>query len=104
MALEGGWLPGRTIEAGRLSATHMIGDKGKFWIRVFPHKSVTAKPLETRMGKGKREPEYYVAVVRPGMIICEVAGVSEETAREILNHIAHKMPLRTKLVKRGHAL
>ena len=103
MALEEVWLSGRTIEAGRLATTHLIGDRGKFWIRVFPHKSVTAKPAETRMGKGKGEPEYYAAVVKPGTILFEIAGLSEDATRKILNNIAHKMPIRTKMVRRGHA-
>lgn len=104
MALEHCWLDAKIIEAGRIAATHNIGNEGRFWIRVFPHKSVTAKPAETRMGTGKGEPEYYAAVVKPGTILYEVGGLSEDMARETLNHIAHKMPIRVKMVKRGRTL
>ena len=100
MAMEYGWLSAREIEAGRVAATHMMGTEGRLYIRVFPHKSISAKPAETRMGKGKGEPEYYAAVVLPGTILFEVSGVSEDFARQCLNLIAHKVSLRTKLIAR----
>ncbi len=100
MSLESGWLSAREIEAGRVAATHMMGTEGRLYIRVFPHKAITCKPAETRMGKGKGEPEYYAAVIRPGTILFEVAGIGEEFAKECLNALAHKMSLRTKLILR----
>ena len=103
MALEYGWLSAREIEAGRVAATHMMGTEGRLYIRVFPHKSISAKPAEVRMGMGKGEPEYYAAVIRPGTVLFELAGVSEEFAKEIFNNVAHKMSLRCKLVTRRHA-
>jgi len=104
MALEQVWLDAKTIEAGRVAATHRMGMDGRLWVRVFPHKSITAKPAETGMGVGKGEPEYYAAVIRPGTILYEVSGLSEEQVKETLNYVAHKMPVRTKLVKREHSL
>src|SRR5688572_30955782 len=103
MATEYGWLSAREIEAGRVAATHMMGTEGRLYIRVFPHKSISAKPAETRMGKGKGEPEYYAAVIHPGTVLFELAGVSEEFAKQIFNNVAHKMSLRCKLVARRHA-
>lgn len=102
MSLESAWIPARTIEAGRLAAAHFMGREGRFWIRIFPSKPITAKPLETRMGKGKGDPDYYAAVVKPGTILYEVGGVSEEFARNLLNRVAHKMPVRVKMVHRRH--
>lgn len=102
MSLEQGWLSAREIEAGRVAATHMMGTEGRLYIRVFPHKSVSAKPAETRMGKGKGEPEYYAAVVRPGTVLFEVSGVTGEFARRVFNNVAHKMSLRCKMVERRH--
>ncbi|MBI2932834.1 MAG: 50S ribosomal protein L16 [Planctomycetes bacterium] len=100
MSLDRGWLSAREIEAGRVAATHMMGTEGRLYIRVFPHKSVTAKPAETRMGKGKGEPEYYAAVIKPGTILFEISGVAEDFAKQCLNALAHKMSIRTKLVSR----
>src|SRR6266566_3261205 len=80
-SLEGGWLSAEAIEAGRITATHTVRGEGRLYIRVCPHKSVTAIPLETRMGKGKGEPEYWAAVIRPGTILYEIGGVTEEAAR-----------------------
>ncbi len=102
MSLENAWLNARAIEAGRVAASHVMDKESRLWIRVFPHKPVTAKPLETRMGKGKGEPEYYAAVIKPGTILYEFSAFSEDAAREVLNYIAHKMPVRTKMVKRSH--
>lgn len=102
MALEEAWLPARCIEAGRVAAAHMMGTEGRLFIRVFPHKSISAKPAETRMGKGKGEPSYYAAVIHPGTILFEVGGVGEDFARECFNLVAHKMPVRCKMVVRRH--
>jgi len=99
-ALEGGWLSAEAIEAGRITATHFVRGEGRLYIRVFPHKSVTAIPAETRMGKGKGEPEYWAAVVKPGMILFEVAGLPEAAARGCLARVAYKMPFRCRFVTR----
>ncbi|MBI2920926.1 MAG: 50S ribosomal protein L16 [Planctomycetes bacterium] len=103
-ALEQIWLAARQIEAGRVAAAHHIGKHGRLWIRVFPHKPISKKPLETRMGKGKGEPEFYAAVIRPGQILYELSGVTEETAKEVFSIIAHKMPIRVRLVHRKRGL
>ena len=100
MALEGGWITARQIEAGRIAANHYLAGEGKVRIRVFPNKPVSKKPAETRMGKGKGEPEFWVAVIRPGTIIYEIQGAAEPTAKVALNRAAHKMPLRVKMVGR----
>ena len=94
------WLTAQQIEAGRVSATHFLRREGKLWVRVFPDKSVTAKPLETRMGKGKAEPAYWTAVVRPGQVMFELGGVPEDVAKQALRRVASKMPIRTRLVTR----
>jgi large subunit ribosomal protein L16 len=99
MSLENGWLSAQQIEAGRIAASHFMGHEGSFYIRVFPHKPITAKPLETRMGTGKGEPEYYAAVIKPGTILYEIGGVTEDFARQCFNLIAHKMPVKVKMVK-----
>jgi large subunit ribosomal protein L16 len=99
-ALEGGWLSAEAIEAGRITATHTVRGEGRLYIRVFPHKSVTAIPAETRMGKGKGEPEYWAAVIKPGMILFEIAGLPEAAARDCLARVAYKMPFRCRLVTR----
>ena len=99
-ALEGGWLSAEAIEAGRVTATHSVRGEGRLYIRVFPHKSVTAIPAETRMGKGKGEPEYWAAVVKPGMILFEVSGLPEAGARDTLARVAYKMPFRCRFVTR----
>ena len=99
-ALEGGWLSAEAIEAGRITAAHTVRGEGRLYIRVFPHKSVTAIPAETRMGKGKGEPEYWAAVVKPGMILFEIAGLPEPQARECLAKVAYKMPFRCRFVSR----
>jgi large subunit ribosomal protein L16 len=98
--LEPGWLTDRQIEAGRVAITRFIKRTGRVWIRIFPDKPVTKKPQETRMGKGKGAPEYWVAVVKPGRILYEMEGVSEEVAREALRLAGHKLPLRTKFATR----
>ncbi len=101
-SLESGWITARQIEAGRVAATHFLGREGKVWVRIFPHKSITKKPLETRMGKGKGEPDEWVAVVKEGTILYELAGVPEDIARQTLSRTAHKMPVRVRLVTRRH--
>ena len=100
-SLEGGWLSAEAIEAGRITATHSVRGEGRLFIRVFPHKSVTAIPAETRMGKGKGEPEYWAAVIKPGMILFEIGGLPETAARDCLARVAYKMPFRCRLVTRG---
>jgi large subunit ribosomal protein L16 len=99
-AVEGGWLSAEAIEAGRITATHSVRGEGRLFIRVFPHKSVTAIPAETRMGKGKGEPEFWAAVIKPGMILYEIAGLPEATARDVLARVAYKMPFRCRFVSR----
>lgn len=98
--MEGGWLSARQIEAGRMAATHFLHREGRVIIRVFPQKSVTAKPLEQRMGKGKAEVDRWVAVVKPGTVLYEIGDVEEDVAREAFSRVAHKMPFRCRLVKR----
>jgi len=99
-SLEAGWVTSRQIEAARIAVTRFMKRGGRVWIRVFPDKPVTKKPLETRMGKGKGAPEYYVAVVRPGRILYEVDGVDEATAKEALRLAGHKLPVKWKIVRR----
>lgn len=99
-SLEPGWLKAQTIEAGRIAAQQYIRGEGKLYIRVFPHRSITSTPLETRMGKGKGEPEYWVANIRPGTILYELAGVNEEQAKTCFARLAHKMPFKVRMVKR----
>lgn len=101
MSLGSCWLPARTIEAGRVAATHFLQREGRVWVRVFPHKPISKKPHETRMGKGKGDTEYWAAVVRPGQILYEIGGVPEDLAREALLRTAHKMPVKVKFVKRS---
>lgn len=97
-ALEPAWITNRQIEAARIAMTRYIKRGGKVWIKVFPDKPITSKPAETRMGSGKGSPEYWVAVVKPGRILFELAGVPEETAREAMRLAAHKLPIKTKFV------
>ena len=99
-SLEGGWLSAEAIEAGRITAAQFTRGEGRFYIRVFPHKSVTSIPAETRMGKGKGEPEYWAAVIKPGMILYEIAGLPEATARDCLARVAYKMPFKCRFVAR----
>jgi large subunit ribosomal protein L16 len=102
-ALEPSWITSQQIEAARIAMTRYIKRGGKVWIRIFPHKPVTEKPAETRMGKGKGSPEYWVAVVKPGRVMFELAGVKEETAREAFRLASNKLPIKTKFVKRVEA-
>lgn len=99
-ALEAHWITNRQIEAARIAMTRYIKRGGQVWIKIFPDRPITAKPAETRMGSGKGSPEYWVAVVKPGRILFEIAGVEEETAREALRLASHKLPIKTKFVKR----
>ena len=99
-ALVAGWITANQIESARIAMTRYIKSGGKVWIKIFPNKPVTKKPAETRMGKGKGAPEYWVAVVKPGRVMFEIAGVSEDVAREALRLAAHKLPVRTKFVAR----
>ncbi|HHY06174.1 MAG TPA: 50S ribosomal protein L16 [Clostridia bacterium] len=99
-ALEHAWITNRQIEAARIAMTRFVQRGGKVWIKIFPHKSITAKPAETRMGGGKGSPEHWVAVVKPGRIMFEIAGVEESLAREALRLASHKLPIKTKIVKR----
>jgi large subunit ribosomal protein L16 len=102
--LELSWISAKNIEAGRVAATHFLHREGKVYIRIFPHKSVSSKPLETRMGKGKGEPDFWVARVRPGQICFEIGGVTEDVAKQALLRVAHKMPVKCRFVKRRHTL
>jgi len=99
-SLECGWLSSRQIEAARRAMTRYIKRGGKIWIRAFPDKPLTRKPAETRMGKGKGSPDSWVAVIRPGMVLYEMQGVDEATAREAFRLAAHKLPMKTKFVMR----
>ncbi len=100
-AMEPGWITNVQIEAARIALTRYIKRGGKVWIKIFPDKSVTAKPAETRMGSGKGAPEHWVAVVKPGRIMFEMTGVEEDMAREAIRLAAHKLPIKTKFVKRA---
>jgi large subunit ribosomal protein L16 len=100
-ALEPGWLTSRQIEAARIALTRHVKRGGQIWTRIFPDKPITKKPAETRMGKGKGSPEFWVAVVRPGRILYEMDGVTREVAEEALRLAAHKLPIATKFVIRG---
>ena len=97
-ALEPAWITSRQIEAARIAKTRYTKRGGKVWIKIFPDKPVTEKPAETRMGSGKGSPEYWVAVVKPGRVMFEIAGVSEEVAREALRLASHKLPVKTNFV------
>jgi large subunit ribosomal protein L16 len=101
-ALDNAWITARQIEAARRAITHEMKRGGKVWIRIFPDKPVSKKPLETRMGSGKGPPEFWVSVVRRGRMMFEVAGVKEDVAREALRLAAHKLPIQTRFVLREH--
>ncbi len=103
-ALENGRVHARHIEAGRVAASHFLAREGRVYIRIFPHKPVSAKPLETRMGKGKGEPEFWTAEVKPGTMLYEIGGVGEDIAKAALLRVAHKMPVKTRLVYRRHGV
>ena len=99
-ALEPAWITSNQIEAARIAMTRYIKRGGQVWIKIFPDKPITEKPAETRMGSGKGSPEYWVAVVKPGRVMFEIGGVAEETAREALRLAGHKLPIKTKIVKK----
>ncbi len=99
-AVQGGWVPAKTIEAGRIAAQQYLRGEGRLYVRMFPSKPITSVPLETRMGKGKGEPEYWAAVVKPGAVLYEVGGTTEEAARMCLARLAHKMPIRVRMIRR----
>ena len=101
--LEGGWIKAQTIEAGRIAAQQYIRGEGRLYIRIFPHKSITSTPLETRMGKGKGEPEHWVATVKPATILFELGGVTEEQAKVCFSRLAHKLPVKTRMIQRRTA-
>src|SRR5215203_1291179 len=103
-ALSNHWITARQIEAGRIACSHFLRREGRVFIRIFPHKPVSGKPLETRMGKGKGEPEYWVSVVKSGQVLFEITGVDEPTAKRALARVAHKMPIPTRFVARKHAV
>ena len=100
VALEPAWITSNQIEAARIAMTRYTKRGGQVWIKIFPDKPVTEKPAETRMGSGKGSPEYWVAVVKPGRVMFEIAGVSEDVAREALRLASHKLPIKTKILKR----
>ena len=100
-AMEPGWITSNQIEAARIAMTRFTKRSGQVWIKIFPDKPVTKKPAETRMGSGKGSPEYWVSVVKPGRVMFEIAGVSEEVAREALRLASHKLPIKTKVVVRS---
>ena len=101
-ALEPARITARQIEAGRIAVSHYLRRQGKLFRRIFPHTPVSGKPLEVRMGKGKGEPDYYAAKVKPGTILFEITGVNEDLARRAFARVAHKMPIKTRFVARGH--
>jgi large subunit ribosomal protein L16 len=99
-SMDFGWITGRQIEASRIAANRACGGAAKIWIRIFPHKPVSSKPLETRMGKGKGDVDYWAAAVRPGTVLFELGGVSEENAKLAFKRVAHKMPIKVRMVRR----
>ena len=101
VAMEPAWITANQIEAARIAMTRYIKRGGKVFIKIFPHKSVTKKPAEVRMGSGKGAPEYWVAVVKPGRVMFEISGVTEEQAREAIRLAGHKLPIKTKFVAKG---
>ena len=101
VAMEPSWIKANQIEAARIAMTRYIKRGGKVWIKIFPDKPITEKPAETRMGSGKGSPEYWVAVVKPGRVMFEIAGVSEEVAREALRLAIHKLPIKCKIISRA---
>ncbi|MCY3684377.1 MAG: 50S ribosomal protein L16 [Gemmatimonadetes bacterium] len=100
-ALEPGWITNRQIEAARVAITRSLGRGGKIWIRVFPDKPLTVKPAETRMGKGKGNPEYWVAVIKPGRVMFEIEGVPRESAQRAIKLASQKLPIKVRFVERG---
>ncbi|MFQ5804943.1 MAG: 50S ribosomal protein L16 [Phycisphaerae bacterium] len=103
-SLEPGRVTSRNLEAGRVAATHFLHREGRVYVRLFPHKPISSKPLETRMGKGKGEVSVWTALVKPGMVMYEIGGVGEEVAKQALLRVAHKMPVKTRFVARRHTV
>ena len=103
-ALESGWITSRQIEAGRVAISRRVRKVGRMWIRIFPHKAITKKPAETRMGKGKGTPEYWVSVIKPGAILFEVDGLTFEEAQEAFRACSHKFNIKTKIVPRRESI
>ncbi len=99
-ASEGGWISAATIEAGRIAAQQYLRGEGRLYSRMFPHKPITSIPLETRMGKGKGEPSYWAAVIKPGSVLYEISGTTEKVAKMCFARLAHKMPMRVRFIKR----
>lgn len=99
-SVQGGWISAATIEAGRIAAQQYLRGGGRLYIRIFPQKPITSIPLETRMGKGKGEPDYWAAVIKPGTVLYEIGGVSEEAARLCFTRLAHKMPVKVRFLRR----
>lgn len=99
-SLDAGWVTGRQIEAGRIAANRALGGAAKIWIRIFPHKPISSKPAEVRMGTGKGDVEFWAAEVKPGTVMFEIGGVPEEKAKLAFKRVAHKMPVKVKLVRR----
>jgi large subunit ribosomal protein L16 len=102
-AMQGGWIKATTIESGRIAAQQYVRGEGRLYIRVFPHKSVTSRPLETRMGTGKGEPDHWVTVVKEGTVLFELGGVTEQQAKLCFARLAHKMPVPVRMIKRRSA-
>ena len=100
-SLEPGWIPSRTIEAARIACTRGAPE-ARIWIRIFPHKSVTSTPAETRQGTGKGDIDYWTAVVKPGTVLFEIGGVTEDVARKAFNRVAHKLPVKVRMIQRRH--
>ena len=103
-AVEPGWITSRQIEAVRITISRRVRKTGKMWIRIFPHKSITKKPAETRMGKGKGSPEYWVAVVKPGRVLFEVEGLDDEEVKETFKQCSYKLPIKTKIVSKREVM
>ena len=103
-AMESGWITSRQIEAVRVTISRRVRKTGKMWIRIFPHKSITKKPAETRMGKGKGSPEYWVAVVKPGRVLFEVEGLDDEEVKETFKQCSYKLPIKTKIVSKREVM
>ena len=99
-SLDAGWISGRQIEAGRVAANRATGGQAKVWIRIFPHKPISAKPAETRMGKGKGDVDFWAAAVKPGTVLFELGGVPEDVAKLAFKRVAHKMPIKVKMIRR----
>lgn len=101
-SLDAGWITGRQIEAGRVAANRATGGSAKIWIRIFPHKPISSKPAETRMGKGKGDVDFWAAEIKPGTVLFELGGVPEEKAKLAFKRVAHKMPVKVRMVRRLH--